>query len=30
VTTRASQDVNAQIGALAKAGVTAAQSAGLF
>jgi hypothetical protein len=30
VTTRASQDVNAQIGALAKTGVTAAQSAGLF
>jgi hypothetical protein len=30
VTTRASQDLNAQIGALAKVGVTAAQSAGLF
>jgi hypothetical protein len=30
VTTRASQDVNAQIGALAKTGVAAAHSAGLF
>jgi hypothetical protein len=30
VITPASQNVNAQIGALAKVGVTAAQSAGLF